>query len=124
MWDTIVYHVSGEDGSSVDTAPSVRYGGRPGDISWQAAYIALPYALYKTTGDMDAAKTYLDGMLKLINYVSNQCDGKAGKTCPTKYGDWYAMRCHIVLHVLHVACGVFWVVHVFHQMLHRAARCT
>ena len=76
------------DGSSVDVAPLVRYGGRPGDISWQAAYVAVPYALYKTGGDTDAAKEYMGGMLKLISYVSGQCKGKAGKTCPTKYGDW------------------------------------
>ena len=44
------------DGSSVDTAPSVRYGGRPGDISWTPATIALPYAMYKVDGDAATAK--------------------------------------------------------------------
>jgi hypothetical protein len=76
------------DGSSVDTAPSVRYGGRPGDISWTTAYVALPYAIFKTGGDTSAAEKYLDGMLLHLSNIATQCKGEAGTSCPTKYGDW------------------------------------
>eukprot|EP00041_Stephanoeca_diplocostata_P034630 m.1188790 g.1188790 ORF g.1188790 m.1188790 type:complete len:564 (+) comp24554_c3_seq2:1260-2951(+) len=75
------------DGSSVDTVPSVRYGGRPGDISWTAAFISAPYALFKTYGTKFDSTFYGD-MMKQVNNVSYQCKGEAGTTCPTKYGDW------------------------------------
>lgn len=76
------------DGSSVDTAPSVRYGGRPGDISWTTAYIALPYAMYKTSGDTAAASTYLEGLVAHIGNIERACAYTAGPSCPQKYGDW------------------------------------
>jgi len=76
------------DGSSVDTAPSVRFGGRPGDISWTTAYISVPYAMYKSSGDLKPAATFFDGYLAHVANIDKQCKGRAGKTCPTKYGDW------------------------------------
>ena len=51
------------DGSSVDVAPNVRYGGRPADISWGTATIAFPYAAWKGDGDLGPAKASMDGLV-------------------------------------------------------------
>ena len=76
------------DGSSVDVAPNVRYGGRPADISWGTATIAFPYAAWKGDGDLGPAKASMAGLVAHVGNIGTQCKGVAGVTCPTKYGDW------------------------------------
>lgn len=78
----------GPDGSSVDTAPYVRAGRRPGDIAWTTAYPHIGYALLKYTGATGPAKQYFDGFVKHLATIESRCQGYANATCPQRYGDW------------------------------------
>lgn len=76
------------DGSGVDVAPNVRYGNRPGDISWTAAFPTVTRVLYHVSNDLATAKTHFAKLMLQLGSVSTQCHGKADGGCPTLYGDW------------------------------------
>ena len=48
------------DGSLTDVVPFVRYGNRPGDPSWTAAFIEVAYQLWKIDGKAAIPKQYWD----------------------------------------------------------------
>lgn len=78
----------GDDGSLPDTVPWVRYGGRPGDVSWTAAFPQYVYTLYKSSGDVDTVKQYFP---LVVDHLSNlEAQAQATGTCKMKtpYGDW------------------------------------
>ena len=58
------------DGSIPDVVPFVRYGSRPGDVSWSAVMPALVWALYQQRGDLDTAAEYFDALVALQRNVS------------------------------------------------------
>jgi len=76
------------DGTGVDVAPNVRYGSRPGDISWTAAFPTVSRALWVVDSDATVAKAYWDKLKLQLENVGTQCGGHAGASCPTRYGDW------------------------------------
>lgn len=79
---------TGPDGSGVDVAPEVRYGNRPGDISWTAAYPTVTRVLYEVNHDVATAKTHYPDLQLQLSSVATQCKNKADAGCPTLYGDW------------------------------------
>lgn len=58
------------DGSIPDVVPFVRYGGRPGDVSWSAVLPAVVWALFEQYGDLDTASEYFDALVALQRNVS------------------------------------------------------
>ena len=77
----------GSDGSLPDVVPFVRFGNRPGDVSWSDAFIQTSYVLFKETGDLEMAKTYFTDFTRQIGNVVAQA--KAGLDhMHTPYGDW------------------------------------
>ncbi len=62
----------GADGSLPDVVPFVRYGGRPGDISWSAAFPQYVYTLFKAFGAVDVVKQYFPQVLMQLDNVERQ----------------------------------------------------
>ena len=58
------------DGSIPDVVPFVRYGNRPGDVSWSAVMPALVWALFQQYGDLDTAAEYFEALVALQRNVS------------------------------------------------------
>jgi alpha-L-rhamnosidase len=75
------------DGSIPDTVPFVRYGNRPGDVSWSGAYVNLIYLLWKHDNDVDTARTYFPQMMRQLKNVQAQAANGLNKM-HTPYGDW------------------------------------
>ena len=84
--DTIASEV-GADGSLTDVVPFVRFGGRPGDVSWTAAYANLAHVAWTILGDTRLAKEHLATMiLQAANVKAQAAQGLANMHTP--YGDW------------------------------------
>ena len=77
----------GQDGSLTDTVPFVRYGSRPGDVSWTAAFINLNHVLWKIMGDDTSLLTHFDAMVMQMRNVQSQATSGLDKM-HTPYGDW------------------------------------
>jgi alpha-L-rhamnosidase len=79
----------GQDGSMTDVVPFVRFGNRPGDVSWTAAFTNLIHAAWKIDDDTGPAKMYLSGkqMQMQVNNVESQA-ANGLENMHTPYGDW------------------------------------
>ena len=75
------------DGSLPDTVPWVRYGGRPGDVSWSAALVNTLHALWKISGDGSKAVQHWGKVRAQLANVEAQARKGLGKM-HTPYGDW------------------------------------
>merc|ERR1719386_499504 len=85
--DTMIDEM-GDDGSLVDVAPFQRFGGRPGDLSWNAAFLSVLHALMQE-GDNLHAKHHWDSVKKNIAFLEGVVK-QAGSIdkLPEPYGDW------------------------------------
>ena len=75
------------DGSVPDTVPFVRWGNRPGDVSWSSALPSLVSALLEQYGDVVTAATYFDAMVNQQRNVTMANLGKLNEGWQ-EYGDW------------------------------------
>ena len=75
------------DGSLTDTVPFVRYGNRPGDVSWTTAFANLVYVLWKQNGDLAPAKEHWSKLVAQLQNVMAQASHGVGQM-HTPYGDW------------------------------------
>lgn len=75
------------DGSLTDTVPWTRFGGRPGDVSWTAAFPNIVHALWKTTGDTGVISEQLPALVAHLRNVQEQAKGGLA-AMHTPYGDW------------------------------------
>ena len=85
----IAHEIDPTDGSLTDTVPYVRYGHRPGDVSWTAAFPNLAHAIWKISGDKMPAKEYLAShqlQAHVANVKSQAVKGLDKMNTP--YGDW------------------------------------
>jgi alpha-L-rhamnosidase len=76
------------DGSLTDVVPFVRYGNRPGDPSWTAAFIEVAYQLFKQEGKDNIPKMYWDKIQLHLSKFAEMAKKDASKWPPTEYGDW------------------------------------
>jgi alpha-L-rhamnosidase len=77
-----------KDGSLTDVVPLVRYGGRPADPSWSAAFIEVGYQLWKSDGSTAVPKQHWAKMMLHLQEYANLAAKSSSKWPPTKYGDW------------------------------------
>ena len=85
-------------GDVPDVVPFVRYGARPGDVSWSAVLPSLLWALYEQYGDLDTAAEYFDDAAALQRLIASSAfDSSAPSSSPdlsslaagySEYGDW------------------------------------
>lgn len=76
------------DGSLTDVVPFVRYGSRPGDPSWTAAFIEVAYQLWKQDGKAGLPKMYWDRIMLHLSKFAEMAKKDQSKWPPTEYGDW------------------------------------
>merc|ERR1712166_202162 len=79
----------GDDGSFPDVVPFQRYGGRPADLSWSAAFFSTLTSLWHEAGDLDSAQKHWGALKTHMGNLQAQY-GKAGtlNKLPEPYGDW------------------------------------
>eukprot|EP01059_Diplonema_ambulator_P025061 TRINITY_DN42041_c0_g1_i1.p1 TRINITY_DN42041_c0_g1~~TRINITY_DN42041_c0_g1_i1.p1 ORF type:complete len:985 (+),score=274.39 TRINITY_DN42041_c0_g1_i1:1943-4897(+) len=75
------------DGSLPDVSPFYRYGGRPADVSWGAAYPQIVYVNMYANNDNECVKENLDRMVQHQKNVAGQAANGLDKM-HTSYGDW------------------------------------
>ena len=77
-----------KDGSLPDVVPYVRFGNRPGDVSWSGAKsVNWFYLLWKYDDDLETTKKHLGSILNQLDNIKMQA--KVGlKNMHTPYGDW------------------------------------
>lgn len=78
----------GDDGSLTDVVPNQRFGGRPSDLSWNAAFLATMWALLQQ-GDTTSARIHWASVKMNANFLEAQVNNAGGiSKVPEKYGDW------------------------------------
>merc|ERR1711957_896383 len=79
----------GDDGSFPDVVPFQRFGGRPADLSWSAAFFSTLTSLWHEAGDLDSAQKHWGAVKTHMGNLQAQY-GKAGalNKLPEPYGDW------------------------------------
>ena len=79
----------GPDGSLPDIVPHVVGGGRPGDMSWTAAFAEVVQVVWRAEGDAAWVSAMLPGLLRHVAELdARAARGLASITAP--YGDWCA----------------------------------
>eukprot|EP00931_Biecheleriopsis_adriatica_P030888 TRINITY_DN18151_c1_g1_i1.p1 TRINITY_DN18151_c1_g1~~TRINITY_DN18151_c1_g1_i1.p1 ORF type:complete len:903 (-),score=173.32 TRINITY_DN18151_c1_g1_i1:107-2815(-) len=79
----------GIDGSLPDVVPFKRFGGRPADLSWSAAFLENLWSIWKSDGDLTVARTHWQKVQSHIANLRAQYT-KAGSLTRLHqpYGDW------------------------------------
>merc|ERR1711957_997758 len=79
----------GDDGSFPDVVPFQRFGNRPADLSWSAAFFSTLTSLWHEAGDLDSAQKHWGAVKTHMGNLQAQY-GKAGalNKLPEPYGDW------------------------------------
>merc|ERR1719487_849884 len=77
------------DGSLPDVVPFQRFGGRPADLSWSAAFFSTLTSLWHEAGDLTSARKHWNAVKTHIRNLMAQFK-KAGdlNKLPEPYGDW------------------------------------
>ncbi len=76
------------DASIPDVVPFMRYGGRPADPSWSAAYIQLLYCMFRYFGDFDLIADHLPNMISYLDFVTAKVTQSGMNNFYFSYGDW------------------------------------
>lgn len=79
----------GSDGTLPDVVPFQRYGGRPGDLSWSAAFLDLVYGLWKEDGLLTPAANHWADIKLHVSDLRRQYKNAGNLShLPPHYGDW------------------------------------
>lgn len=73
--------------SLLDTVPYVRYGSRPGDPAWSAAFPQLISEVWKRNGDLSVIAKHYDGLIQYIDLLIQA----ANKTGLSKLFAYYGL---------------------------------
>jgi len=77
----------GVNGSLPDVVPYVRFGNRPGDVSWTATLVNLMSVVWKAYGDLETYKGSAAAVAAQLSNVAVQAAAGLDKM-HTPYGDW------------------------------------
>eukprot|EP01121_Diplochlamys_sp_Union-15-3_P012427 TRINITY_DN3717_c0_g1_i1.p1 TRINITY_DN3717_c0_g1~~TRINITY_DN3717_c0_g1_i1.p1 ORF type:complete len:721 (+),score=164.69 TRINITY_DN3717_c0_g1_i1:635-2797(+) len=78
----------GTDGSVTDVVPFVRYGSRPADPAWGAAYPMIVWELYLVNGDVGIVREHYGGVKAWIDLLTSKIDSSGFANFYCYYGDW------------------------------------
>lgn len=79
----------GDDGSLPDVVPFQRYGGRPADLSWSAAFLSTLTSLWQEAGDLESARKHWSAVrTHIANLQAQYLKAGALTEIPERYGDW------------------------------------
>ena len=76
------------NGSLPDVVPFCRYGNRPADPSWGAAFPQIIWVLYKYYGDLDTAAKFYPALQKYIEFMLAKISTSGIGNIYCYYGDW------------------------------------
>ena len=76
------------NGTIPDVAPFVRFGIRPADPSWSAAFPQIVWSMWMYYGDLLTAETYFSDMFNYITYMVNLIPKDGFASYFGYYGDW------------------------------------
>ena len=76
------------NGSLPDVVPYYRYGSRPSDPSWGAAFPQIIWVLYKYYGDLDTAAQFYPALMKYIQFMLSKVSTAGIGNLYAIYGDW------------------------------------
>jgi alpha-L-rhamnosidase len=86
------------DGTVPDVVPFQRYGGRPADPTWSAAYPQLVYCMWKYYGDAGVVADHYPNLKLYLDYVTGRVAQSGMSQFYASYGDWVppppAPKCH------------------------------
>ncbi|XP_065837155.1 alpha-L-rhamnosidase-like [Oscarella lobularis] len=82
----------GEDGSVPDVVPYYRYGHRPADPSWSAAFPQVTFVLYKYYGDLRAVRDNYDALKRYFKNIASQIPSSGLAHMAGRYGDWCILK--------------------------------
>jgi len=77
-----------QNGEIPDVVPMIRYGSRPADPAWGAAYPGITYWLWKHRADLGVVEAQYDGVKGWIDWLSGSANKTGLKDIWSKYGDW------------------------------------
>ncbi|MGH9434750.1 MAG: family 78 glycoside hydrolase catalytic domain, partial [Terriglobia bacterium] len=83
-----IHDAQGADGSLTDTVPH-RYGGRPADPAWGAAYPVICWTMWRQYGDRRILRENYAGLKKYIAFLGSHAPGNL--LALGRYGDWVAL---------------------------------
>ncbi|MGE5646570.1 MAG: family 78 glycoside hydrolase catalytic domain [Acidobacteriota bacterium] len=78
--------IQGADGTVTDTVPGGRWGSRPADPAWGAAYPLIAWYLYQYQGDRRILEQHYDGIKAWTDFQTTRA--KDGILSYSYYGDW------------------------------------
>ncbi|CAE7859017.1 unnamed protein product [Symbiodinium necroappetens] len=79
----------GTDGSLPDVVPFQRFGGRPADLSWSAAFLENLWQLWQKDGDLKPAQKHWDSVKAHVSSLNATYTAAGNVTkLPQSYGDW------------------------------------
>jgi len=88
----------GSDGTVTDTVPYLRYGSRPADPAWGAAYPLIVYWLHEYNGDVGIVAEQYAGVKGWLDYLTARVKESGIGKMFYNYGDWVppppAQRCN------------------------------
>jgi alpha-L-rhamnosidase len=81
-----IHDIQGADGTVTDTVPGGRWGSRPADPAWGAAYPLIAWYLYQYQGDRRILEQHYDGIKAWTDFQTTRA--KEGILSYSYYGDW------------------------------------
>jgi alpha-L-rhamnosidase len=81
--------VQDEEGAITDTVPH-KYGRRPADPAWGAAYPLIAWYMYERYGDRHILEEHYDGVKKWVEYLRRRSENNLLNY--SYYGDWVAIE--------------------------------
>ncbi|XP_065832059.1 alpha-L-rhamnosidase-like isoform X2 [Oscarella lobularis] len=82
----------GEDGSIPDVVPFYRYGSRPADPSWSAAFPQIVFVLFKYYGDLAAVRENYEALKLYFKNLEFQVPATGLSHMKGSYGDWCMLK--------------------------------
>ena len=84
-----------DNGSLADIAPFYRYGTRPADPSWGAAFPQLLWVLYHYYGDLDTVRQFFPMLTQYLDFMTSQVERSGIGKLYGYYGDWVPPPPHL-----------------------------
>eukprot|EP01119_Soliformovum_irregulare_P021723 TRINITY_DN7294_c0_g2_i1.p1 TRINITY_DN7294_c0_g2~~TRINITY_DN7294_c0_g2_i1.p1 ORF type:complete len:1083 (+),score=341.06 TRINITY_DN7294_c0_g2_i1:2597-5845(+) len=76
------------NGGIADTVPYIRYGSRPGDPAWSAAFPIMISEVNRFYGDVSVVKAHYDGMKQYTDLLIGRAQSEGLGNMFSFYGDW------------------------------------
>jgi alpha-L-rhamnosidase len=87
-WLQLIADDQGNDGTVTDVVPYIRYGSRPADPAWGAAYPLLLWWMYEYYGDVSILAKHYSSLKLYHQYIIQRVSNSGLNKIWSYYGDW------------------------------------